>query len=86
MEGTINARRVLAATARLGDDGTVIYSQEGTPIQDRVFRVDQLHKLEMQLRCNGAFSEDVETFLGSLLTTGFAEIRRPKVMTKFFTI
>jgi hypothetical protein len=40
-EATMNpAQRILAATARLRDDGMVIYSQENTPIQDRVLRLD----------------------------------------------
>lgn len=82
-EATINsAQCILSATARLRDDGMVIYSQENTPIQDRVLRLDQLR---MQLSCNGAFSDNVEKFVSTLLATGFAEIRQQKLMTKFFT-
>jgi hypothetical protein len=82
-EATINpSQKILAATARLRDDGMVIYSQENTPIQDRVLRLDQLR---MQLSCNGAFSDNVEKFVSTLLATGFAEILQQKLMTKFST-
>jgi hypothetical protein len=82
-EATINpVQKILVATARLRDDGMVICSQENTPIQDRVLRLDQLR---MQLSCNGAFSENVEKFVTTLLATGFAEIRQQKLMTQFFT-
>jgi hypothetical protein len=40
----------------------------------------------MQLSCNGAFSENVEKFVTTLLATGFAEIRQQKLMTQFFTL
>jgi hypothetical protein len=83
-EATINpAQSILTATARLRDDGMVIYSQENTPIQDRVLRLDQLR---MQLSCNGAFSDNVEKFVSTLLATGLAEIRQQKLMTQFFTV
>jgi hypothetical protein len=81
-EATINpVQRILVATARIRDDGMVIYSQEST-IQDRVLRLDQLRR---QLSCNGAFSDNVEKFVSTLLATGFAEIRQQKLMTQFFT-
>jgi len=83
-EATINpVPKILAARARLRDDGMVIYSQENTPIQDRVLRLDQLR---LQLSCNGAFSDNVEKFVSTLLATGFAEIRQWKLMTQEFTV
>jgi hypothetical protein len=74
--------RILEATARFRDDGLVIYSQEGLATK-LFFQPEQLHKLEMQLERNGAFPENIEKFLGSLLRTGLAEIRQPKLITKF---
>jgi len=48
-----------------------------------VLRLDQLR---LQLSCNGAFSDNVEKFVSTLLATGFAEIRQWKLMTQEFTV
>jgi hypothetical protein len=83
MAGITNApQEVLSARAWLRDDGMVIYSVEGTRLQNRILRRDQLR---MQLSCNGAFFDNVEKFVGSLLATGFAEIRQRKLMGKLIS-
>ena len=84
MQPTINALRILVATARLGDDGKVSFSQAGTPNQDQPLTLT-LDKLARQLRANGAFLENIEKFVGALLATGFAEIRQPKLRTTTVT-
>jgi len=61
----------------------VIYSEDGTRLQNRILRRDQLR---MQLFCNGAYSENIETFVNSLLATGFAEISQRKLMGKFIAV
>ncbi len=78
---TIDPCRLLVAMARLRDDGKVVYSQEGTPIQNQELTLDQLRR---QLKCNGAFSANIEKFVNALRATGFAEIRQPKLITQFF--
>ena len=75
---TIDPCRLLVAMARLLDNGNVVYSQEGTPIRERELTLDQLRT---QLKCNGAFSENIEKFVSTLQATGFAEIRQPKLVT-----
>lgn len=75
---------ILVATARLRDDGMVIFSLERASIQDQPLRQDELHKLRETLGCNGASSENIEKFVSSLLATGLAIIRQPILPTKFF--
>jgi len=70
----------LVARAWLKDDAMAHYSEEGTPLQNRVLTLDQLR---MQLSCGGAFRENIDAFVAALQSSGFAEIRQPKVMTQF---
>ncbi len=77
------SQEILSARAWLRDDGMVIYSEEGTRLQNRILRRDQLR---MQLFCNGAFSENIEKFVNCLLAAGFAEIYQRKLMGKFIAI
>jgi hypothetical protein len=67
-------RSMLVATAQRRPDGKAIYSEEGTPLQNRVLTVAQLRT---QLSRNGAFSDNIEKFVRTLLADGFAEIRQP---------
>jgi len=76
-------QHTLIAAAELRQDGKAVLSIEGTPIQDQILTVDQLQR---QLRANGAFSDKIETFVGTLRSTGRAGIRQPKLMTNFFTL
>lgn len=83
LEATINpVQSILTATARLRSDGKALYSVEGTPLQNRVLTITQLRT---QLSCNGAFSDNIDTFVRTLQTSGFAELRQPKLMAQFFT-
>jgi hypothetical protein len=76
-------QRILMAAAKLRHDGRATLSIEGTPLQDQILTVDQLQR---QLRGNGAFSENIEKFVGTLQATGSAEIRQPKLMNTCFTL
>jgi hypothetical protein len=75
MQPRLNAQRILVATARLRDDGKVVYSQEGMPDPNQPLTLDQLRR---QLRSNGAFLENIEKFVSALRATCFAEIGRVK--------
>jgi hypothetical protein len=81
MKTTSNAQEFLSATARRRDDGMVIYSQEGTPIQNRVLPLEQIPGY---LSHNGAFSRNVEEFMSTLTTTDFAEIHQRKLWPNKF--
>jgi hypothetical protein len=84
MQPTIDALRILVATARLRDDGKVAFSQAGTQNEVQPLTLT-LDKLPRHLRANGAFSENIEMFVDDLIATGFAEIRQPKLRTTPFT-
>ena len=77
------AQRILTATAKLRPDGKAVFSIEGTPMQDQILTLDQIQR---QLRANGAFSENIEKFVGTLHATGLAEIRQRKLITTCFTL
>jgi hypothetical protein len=80
MKTTTDAQKVFSAKARRRDDGMVIYSQEGTSIENRVLRMDQVPGY---LSHNGAFPQNVERFMHALIATGCAEIQQPKLVSKF---
>jgi hypothetical protein len=71
---------VLVASGRLRSDGMVIYSEEGTPIQNNEI---PLHGVREQLELNGASSENADKFVDDLRLHGVAEIRQPKLITSF---
>jgi hypothetical protein len=79
--GLFPARRILQATARLENDGTILYSQEDAKIKERPLRADEVAR---QLRANGAFPENIEQFLSTLSTVGSAEFSQRKDSHKFF--
>jgi hypothetical protein len=78
MNLTINERREylqrgLVASARLRNDGMVIYSQEGMPpIEDQEMPLEQV---KIQLECNGASPEKADQFVNDLQRLGVAELR-----------
>jgi len=52
-------------------------------MQDQILTLDQIQR---QLRANGAFSENIEKFVGTLHATDLAEIRQRKLITTCFTL
>jgi hypothetical protein len=66
-------RDSLVASARLKDDKTAIYTEEGTPIQDEEF---PLSLIKQQLEANGATTENAVRFLDDLQKLGYAELRQ----------
>jgi hypothetical protein len=80
--GVLLAQRMLIATAKLGADGRVFYSEEGTPIQDTETTIEMLW-----LQLYGKASRDnIERFVTTLHAAGYAEIREAKPMAKPFTL
>ena len=82
---TLNERRSalrtdLVASARVRADGMVIYSEEGTPMQNQELLP---YEVKTQLLCSGAFSENADKFVSDLETTGVAKIRQARLMTSF---
>jgi hypothetical protein len=55
------------------DDGAVIYTEEGTPIQGEIF---PLWQIATQLVCNGALPENADKFVRDLQLHGSAELRQ----------
>jgi hypothetical protein len=63
----------LEASARLRDDGVVIYSQNGEPpIENEEW---ELHNIKTQLASCGASHSDADKFLDDLRLHGVAELR-----------
>lgn len=73
-------RNLLVASARLKDDKTAYYSEEGTPIQNHEFPVELI---KQQLEANGATTENAERFLDDLLKHGHAELQQNIVVSRF---
>jgi hypothetical protein len=79
---TFAEQRTLMASAKLRTNGMATYSEEGTPVQDRLVTMEML-RLQLYRKLP---SERTEGFVSELHSAGYAEIWEPRLGGKFFSL